>query len=76
MSYFTDPTPFTHYGSLYGIPIYLNDPDDPESVIAGTNAFYDWLLTWFPEQMQFLLSLLSEEHAQGFAICVKGKLRK
>lgn len=74
MRFFTDPTPFTHYGSIYSIPAYITDPDG-DMKIAGTNVIYDWLLLWVPEMTQFILSLLSEEHAQGFAIRIDGELK-
>lgn len=41
MAFFTDSQAYTHIGSFYRIPVYLNlEQEIP--VIEGTNKFFDW----------------------------------
>lgn len=75
MRFFTDPTPFTHYGTLYGLPIYIKDPYGEGPDVAGKNIVTDWMLTWYPELMNSF-QVLFYPYVQGFPICVKGRLTK
>lgn len=67
---------FTHFASLYGIPCYYMDSED--NVIVGTNWFYDWLLTWYPQVQNSLDVLCSRLFGTpmmaGFPIKLKGEL--
>lgn len=72
MTFFTDPKPFTHFGTLYGLPIYLSDPDG-NTEVAGTNVIWDWMLRWYPPVMMYVQSIVYPQ-CQGFPICIKGRL--
>ena len=80
MTFFTDPTPFTHFGSLYGIPVYLMDLDTDGPTVAGTNAVWEWCLLHVAPWLQFAgecvmhLATGGQYVSEGFPFKVKGEL--
>ncbi|HEY8562803.1 MAG TPA: hypothetical protein VIL74_20665 [Pyrinomonadaceae bacterium] len=60
------------------MPCYLRFEDDGEPVIAGTNLFFEWMLTfmtWFHNTIvergaQFFAFILQREYEPGFPIMV------
>ena len=49
MTFFTDPSGYTHRARLYGVPCYFRSDGFDGCRLAGTNAFYELLLNhWVP----------------------------
>jgi hypothetical protein len=84
MKFFKDRKDFTHTGSFYKIPIYLNLDDMEMPVISGQNIIYDWLFTatavfhgtvveFFAQHIANLFNL---PHEAGFPFDITGKIEK
>lgn len=84
MKFYTDKSNFTHVGSFYRIPIYLNLDDLEMPVIAGQNIIYDWLFTalavFHGTVVEFfsqkIANLLNRPHEIGFPFDITGKIEK
>lgn len=65
---------YTHYGSIYGVPVYLGDLDDEAPSVIGANRFWDWFIWagWL-QFVNFVLGLFNEGDTP-YAILVKGEL--
>ncbi|CAN5207736.1 hypothetical protein BH09PAT1_BH09PAT1_7460 [soil metagenome] len=83
MAFFTDSTEFSHRGSFYGIPVYLNTNEN-NPVISGTNIIYDWLflsMALFHNVVierctQALAAILNLDYQAGFPFKIKSELKK
>jgi hypothetical protein len=75
MTFFTPTSLFTHYGSLFGIPVYLKNPDSDCPIVAGTNAIFDWMLLWWPQSVTFCYQLMVPWGEPHFRIEIKGELQ-
>ena len=83
MKFFTSRNDFTHKGSFYFIPVYLN-LDEDEPVISGTNIFYDKLLmfmtgfhnTVIERVVQLWAYITDTEYEAGFPFWISGELQE
>ena len=83
MAFYTDTEPFTHKGSFYGIPVYLNT-DENKPIISGTNVIYDWLFMFMilfhniviERITQFFVAVFNLPYEAGFPFTIKEKLKK
>lgn len=83
MEFFTDRTRFTHTGSFYGVPIYLNLSDDIP-VISGTNILFDWLFSLMVLFHNYVIefgaqtfaALLDQDYEAGFPVTITGTIEK
>jgi len=83
MKFFTDPTPYTHKGSFYLIPVYLN-LDEEDLRVEGTNILFDKLLvlmTYFHNYVvelvaQTFAAILGRPHEAGFPFWIKEEIEK
>lgn len=81
MRFFTDTKPFTHTGTFYSIPVYLN-LDDEIPVVMGTNIVYDIMLRIMSFVhgnilelfLQFWSVLLDIDREIGFPFCITGEI--
>lgn len=71
-----DEQEFTHYGSFYGVPVYLNDQTDE---IAGCNILFDYLfllMVWFHNTVierfaQLFAAIFGQDYEPGFPLKVR-----
>jgi hypothetical protein len=79
MSFFTPTEPFTHYGTFYRVPVYVNTET---ALIGGQNLIYDDLFclaivshNWIVEfGAQFFAAALNKPYEPGFPVWIKGQL--
>lgn len=52
---------WTHYGSIYGIPIFIDLRNTREPTIGGTNCFFDFLIEYFVMYIALFLSFFKND---------------
>jgi len=83
MKFFYDKSDYTHYGSFYYIPVYLN-LNEESPVVCGTNIIYDWIFiavayihsTIIEFWAQTFSSYMGLDYESGFSFYIKGKIKK
>lgn len=83
MGFFASTETYTHYGSFYGIPVYLGSLTDEIGLkMEGTNWIFDRLVpiaaifhNYVVEfTAQLFAAMLNRPYEPGFPITVKGEL--
>ncbi len=83
MNFYTSDSDYTHEGSFYGVPIYLNLENEEEPVIEGTNIITDGLFevmivihkSIIEPMASFLASIRNQTYEPHFQFKVKYKLK-
>ncbi|WP_017807115.1 hypothetical protein [Avibacterium paragallinarum] len=69
---------FTHYGWLWGIPVYVKDIDSEAPIIEAANFIPEWVLT-VADQIGFfiegLLNIHNPEYVPMFKIRITGEIK-
>ncbi|MEE3609686.1 hypothetical protein ACLQ90_11725 [Avibacterium paragallinarum] len=69
---------FTHYGWLWGIPVYVKDIDSEAPIIEAANFIPEWVLT-VADQIGFfiegLLNINNPEYVPVFKIRITGEIK-
>ncbi|MGX2974476.1 hypothetical protein ACWIUH_05770 [Ursidibacter arcticus] len=65
---------FTHYGSLWGVPIYIGDLDSGAPITMTANFIPEWVLTVADWIIFTMHDLLNPYEDLQFAIKIKGEL--
>ena len=65
---------FTHYGSYFGIPIYLGDPDSEDLLVAAKHEWLEPVMTLFHYIEGFIAGVFYPEEEPAFQFLVKGKI--
>ncbi len=82
MTFFTDRTPFTHYGRFYGFPCYFAFDHVEGPTVVGTNVVWDWcvehVVPWAQWACECLMYMATngDYESPGFQIDVRGELPK
>jgi hypothetical protein len=82
MTFFTDKTQYTHKGSFYFIPVYLNLKNPKEPIVEGTNILFDKLfdiMAYFHNTViefgaQSWAAATGRLYEAGFPFIIKGEL--
>lgn len=81
MKFYTDNTKYSHYGSFYGIPVFLN-LEDENPVIEGQNIIFEYLFQFMvfihiyviELGAQLIAFVLNSPYEAGFPFWIKGEL--
>lgn len=65
---------FTHYGSYFGIPVYMSDPDGEDFMVAAKHSWLEPLMTLFHYVEGFIASTFYPDAEPSFLFLVKGEL--
>lgn len=84
MTFFADKSRYTHKGSFYGIPVYLNLTDIDDPIVEGTNLIFDKLLTfmsYFHSYViefgaQMLSAMFGKPYEAGFPFLIKDEIHQ